>query len=646
MFLFLLAYIGGVLTILSPCILPVLPFVFARADQPFLRRGLPLLLGMAATFAVIATLAAVGGGWAVQANEYGRCAAIALLALFGVTLLFPELSDRLTRPLVALGGRLSESADRNEHAGSVWPSLLLGVATGLLWAPCAGPVLGLILTGAALQGANVHTTLLLLAYAAGAATSLALALLVGGRVFAAMKRSLGAGEWIRRGLGAAVLVAVVAIALGLDTGFLTQISLANTASLEQSLVDRFHPAGGRVDATPSSSVVMAGGGAMMMSGNAPTMAMNADPAGKGGAEPPSSVVTPGGAMMSANAPTMAMNANPAAMMKAAPAAAAAKNLPVEGMLPPLLGAVQWLNSPPLTAESLKGKVVLVDFWTYSCINCLRSIPYVRAWAEKYKDQGLVVIGVHAPEFPFEKNIDNVKSAVARLKIDYPVAIDNDYAIWRAFNNEYWPADYFIDAEGRIRHHYFGEGDYAESEKVIQQLLAEAGKGNLPANVVSVSATGAEAASDEADVKSPETYIGYMRAENFASPGGAVSDAAHDYSVADLKLNDWGLAGAWTVGGQYATLDKKDGAISYRFHARDLHLVLGPGADGAPVHFRVTIDGAAPGESHGADVDANGEGVVTENRLYQLVRQTGPIVDRTFTIEFLDPDVQAYAFTFG
>jgi cytochrome c biogenesis protein CcdA/thiol-disulfide isomerase/thioredoxin len=647
MFLFLLAYIGGVLTILSPCILPVLPFVFARADQPFLRRGLPLLLGMAATFAVIETLAAVGGGWAVQANEYGRDAAISLLALFGVTLLFPELSDRLTRPLVALGGRLSESADRNEHAGSVWPSLLLGVATGLLWAPCAGPVLGLILTGAALQGANVQTTLLLLAYAAGAATSLALALLVGGRVFAAMKRSLGAGEWIRRGLGAAVLVAVVAIALGLDTGFLTQISLANTASLEQSLVDRFHPAGGKVDATPSSSVVMAGGGAMMMSGNAPTMAMNGTPAGKKDAEPQSSVVSAGGgAMMSANAPTMAMNANPAAMMKPAPAAAAAENLPVEGSLPPLSGAVEWLNSPPLTAESLKGKVVLVDFWTYSCINCLRSIPYVRAWAEKYKDQGLVVIGVHAPEFPFEKNIDNVKSAVARLKIDYPVAIDNDYAIWRAFNNEYWPADYFIDAEGRIRHHYFGEGDYAESEKVIQQLLAEAGKGNLPANVVSVSATGAEAASDEADVKSPETYIGYMRAENFASPGGAVSDAAHDYSVADLKLNDWGLAGAWTVGGQYATLDKKDGAISYRFHARDLHLVLGPGADGAPVHFRVTIDGAAPGESHGADVDANGEGVVTENRLYQLVRQTGPIVDRTFTIEFLDPDVQAYAFTFG
>jgi cytochrome c biogenesis protein CcdA/thiol-disulfide isomerase/thioredoxin len=664
MLLFALAYIGGVLTIASPCILPVLPFVFARADQPFLRRGLPMLLGMGLTFAVVATLAAVGGGWAVQANEYGRYVAIALLALFGVTLLFPELSDRLTRPLVALGGRLSESADRNENAGSVWPSLLLGIATGLLWAPCAGPVLGLILTGAALQGANVQTTFLLLAYAAGAATSLALALLIGGRVFTAMKRSLGAGEWVRRGLGAAVLVAVVAIFFGVDTGFLTQISLANTASLEQSLVDRIHPAPGKVAAEPSSSVVMPeGGGAMMsanpsmmMSANAPTMAMNGKPAGKGAAEPSSSVVTPEGGgsmmsanpsmMMSANAPTMAMNGNPGAMMKAAEAPPS-KALPVEGSLPSLTGAVEWLNSPPLTPDELKGKVVLVDFWTYSCINCLRSIPYVRAWADKYKDQGLVVIGVHAPEFAFEKNIGNVKQAVAKLRIDYPVAIDNDYAIWRAFNNEYWPADYFIDANGKIRHHFFGEGDYAESEKVIQQLLAEAGKGNLPVDMVSVSATGAEAASDQADVKSSETYIGFARSENFASPGGAVGDTPHVYSTGDLsRLNDWGLSGDWTVGGQSATLNKTDGALSFRFHARDLHLVLGPSADGKPVRFRVTIDGLSPGESHGADVNSDGEGVVTDHRLYQLVRESGPIVDHTFSIQFLDPDVQAYAFTFG
>jgi cytochrome c biogenesis protein CcdA/thiol-disulfide isomerase/thioredoxin len=652
LFLFALAYIGGVLTIASPCILPVLPFVFARADQPFLRRGLPMLIGMGLTFAVVATLAAVGGGWAVQANEYGRYIALALLALFGVTLLFPELSDRLTRPLVSLGGRLSESADRNENAGSVWPSLLLGMATGLLWAPCAGPVLGLILTGAALQGANVGTTFLLLAYAAGAATSLALALLVGGRVFAAMKRSLGAGEWVRRGLGAAVLVAVVAVVFGADTGFLTQISLANTASLEQGLVDRFHPAPVKMSGEPSSSVLMPEGGAMMsanpsiMSGNAPSMAMTGKPADKDGADPSSSVVMNGGAMMSANAPTMAMNGNPAAMMKAAEAPPA-NALPVEGPLPSLTGAVQWLNSPPLTAEQLKGKVVLVDFWTYSCINCLRSIPYVRAWAEKYKDQGLVVIGVHAPEFAFEKNIDNVKQAVAKLKIDYPVAVDNDYAIWRAFNNEYWPADYFIDAKGQIRHHFFGEGDYAESEKVIQQLLAEAGKGNMPTGVVSVNATGAEAASDSADVQSPETYIGFVRSENFASPGGAIGDKPHDYATGDLKqLNDWGLSGDWTVGGQSASLNKTDGAISFRFHARDLHLVLGPGVGGKPVRFRVTIDGAAPGESHGADIDANGDGVVTDHRLYQLVRQSGPIKDRTFTIQFLDPEVQAYAFSFG
>src|SRR5271168_2902023 len=272
MFLFILAYIGGVLTILSPCILPVLPFVFARADQPFLRRGLPLLLGMAATFAVIATLAAVGGGWAVQANEYGRYIAIVLLALFGVTLLFPELADRLTRPLVALGGRLSQKADDPNRSGSSFgPSFLLGIATGLLWAPCAGPILGLVLTGAALQGANVQTSLLLLAYAAGAATSLALALLVGGRVFATMKRSLGVGEWVRRAVGVAVLASAVAIAFGLDTGFLTRASLASTASLEQGLLDRLHPPAA---APPQPSVIASGDSAMM----APMMMMKAKPA--------------------------------------------------------------------------------------------------------------------------------------------------------------------------------------------------------------------------------------------------------------------------------------------------------------------------------------------------------------------------------
>ena len=412
MILFLLAYLGGVLTILSPCILPVLPFVFASAGRPFLRHGLPMLAGMALTFAAIATLAAVGGGWAVEANRYGRIAALALLAGFGLVLLFPALSERLTRPVVALGNRLSQAADKGGGSSVLAPALL-GVATGLLWAPCAGPVLGLILTGAALQGASLKTSFLLLAYAAGAATSLALALLAGGRIFAAMKRFLGAGEWIRRGLGAAVLAGVVAIAFGFDTGFLTRVSLGNTAALEQGLVDRLRP--GISNPQPQPSVVM-DGPAMMQ----------------------------GGGMMMAGKPE-----------------AGAAKLPPEGVMPPLSGAVEWLNSPPLTREGLKGKVVLIDFWTYSCINCLRSIPYVRAWAEKYKDQGLVVIGVHTPEFAFEKSVANVKNAVADLKIGYPVAIDSNYAIWRAFGNEYWPAHYFIDAEGRIRHHHFGEGDYEE-----------------------------------------------------------------------------------------------------------------------------------------------------------------------------------------
>ena len=610
MTLFLLAYLGGALTIVSPCILPVLPFVFARADRPFIRSGLPMLIGMAVTFAAVATLAAVAGGWAVEANQYGRVVAIAFLAVFGLALLFPGLADRLARPFVALGARLSHAAEQDaaKRGATVLPSLVLGVATGLLWAPCAGPVLGLILTGAALQGASVETSLLLLAFAAGAATSLALALLVGGQVFAAMKRSLGAGEWIRRGLGLAVLAAVVAIAMGLDTGFLTRVSTASTAALEQGLLDRFKPRPDGADAATTPSVVMNGGPSMMMGGS--------------------------GAMMG----------GPAMMMQGKPADQS-DDLPIEGALPPLAGATEWLNSPPLTPEGLKGKVVLIDFWTYSCINCLRAIPYVRAWADKYRDQGLVVIGVHAPEFAFEKNVKNVRAAVADLKIDYPVAIDNDYAIWRAFNNQYWPAHYFIDAQGRIRHHHFGEGDYEESERAIQQLLAEAGK-TVSADIVAVKASGAEAASDMSNVGSPETYVGYERAENFISPGGAVQDARHVYAAATPRLNEWALSGDWTIGKEDAVLNEKGGSIVYRFHARDLHLVLGPGPDGKPVRFRVTIDGAPPGDGRGTDVDGDGQGVVTGQRLYQLIRQTGTVSDHTFEIQFLDPGVQAYAFTFG
>ncbi|PZQ37979.1 MAG: cytochrome C biogenesis protein, partial [Phenylobacterium zucineum] len=300
-----------------------------------------------------------------------------------------------------------------------------------------------------------------------------------------------------------------------------------------------------------------------------------------------------------------------------------------------------------TKAQLKGKVVVVDFWTYSCINCLRSIPYVRAWAEKYKDQGLVVIGVHAPEFAFEKDVKNVRKAVADLKIGYPVAVDNNYAIWRAFGNQYWPAHYFIDAQGRVRHHHFGEGDYDQSERVIQQLLAEAGRAGVEGGLVAVKATGAQAPSDGKDVGSPETYVGYGRAENFASAGGAMRDARHVYALAEpLKLNAWGLAGDWTIGAEQAGLNVAGGKIAYRFHARDLHLVLGPAANGARARFQVTLDGKPPGADHGMDTDAAGNGVITGQRLYQLVRQKGAIDDRTFEIRFLDAGAQAYAFTFG
>jgi cytochrome c biogenesis protein CcdA/thiol-disulfide isomerase/thioredoxin len=395
MLIVFLAYLGGVLTILSPCILPVIPFVFTRAGEPFARSGLPLLAGMALAFAAVASLGAVAGGWAVTLNEYARWAAMAVLALAGAMLLMPSLSAWVARPAVALGARLSSSAAG--RSGTPRGALLLGVATGLLWAPCAGPVLGLILSAAIIDGPTPRTFFLLLSYALGAATSLALALLLGGRLLAPIKRSLRAGEWLRRGLGAAVLAGVAAIALGLDTGALARLSQAGgSIALEQKLL-------------------------------------------------------------------------PARLQKMQ----AALSLPVEGSMPPLAGAVAWLNSPPLTREQLRGKVVLVDIWTYGCYNCRNALPYVREWHRKYKDQGLVVVGVHSPEFAYEKNIDNVKRAVDELQVSFPVAIDNNHAIWRAFNNRYWPAHYFIDAQGRIRFHHFGEGEYEKSEQVIRQLLQEA-----------------------------------------------------------------------------------------------------------------------------------------------------------------------------
>jgi thiol-disulfide isomerase/thioredoxin len=328
-------------------------------------------------------------------------------------------------------------------------------------------------------------------------------------------------------------------------------------------------------------------------------------------------------------------------------ARAADRLPVEGKLPALAGATEWLNSHPLTPAGLRGKVVLVHFWTYTCINSLRPLPYVRAWAAKYKDQGLVLIGVQAPEFEFEKNPDNVRWAVKDLNIGYPVAIENDHAIWRAFRNEYWPALFFADAKGRIRHHQYGEGEYEKSETIIQQLLAEAGTGDISRELVSVDARGVQAAADWGSLKSPETYLGYERAENFASPGGAARDTRHVYAVpVEMRLNQWALSGEWTVQKQGAVLHKANGRIAYRFHARDLHLVMGPAMRGASVRFRVLLNGQPPGAARGTDVDDQGSGTVTEQRLYQLIRQPKPIGDRQFGIEFLDSGAEPFVFTFG
>jgi cytochrome c biogenesis protein CcdA/thiol-disulfide isomerase/thioredoxin len=578
MLIILLAYLGGILTILSPCILPVLPFVFARADRSFVRSTLPMLAGMAATFAIVATLAAVGGGWAVRANAIGRWAALVLLALFGIALLFPSVSDRMTRPLVALGSRLSER--KPGERDSIWSSAVLGVATGLLWAPCAGPILGIIFTAAALNGATAGTTLLLLAYALGAATSLALALLVGGRVFARMKKSLGASERIRQVLGALVLVGVVAIALGLDTRVLAKLSSAQTAGLEASLAQKL-----------------------------------------GIAQP----------MRETSARQNAMGQ---------------LELPVEGTLPPLesLGIGPWFNSKPLTGADLKGKVVVIDFWTYSCINCLRSIPYVKAWDERYRKDGLVVIGVHAPEFAFEHDPANVAKAVKDLGITYPVVMDNDWKLWRALQNNYWPAHYFVDAQGRVRYHHFGEGEYDMSERVIRQLLAEAGHAPT-GSMSSAQGSGAEAAADLSEVESPETYIGYYRADRFASPGGLLHDKPKTYVSAPLGLNQWSFEGPWLDIRQSARSLAAGAKISFRFHARDLHLVLGS-ASGKAVRFRITLDGQVPGGDAGVDTNAQGAGLVSGQRLYQLVRQKGPVRDRTFAIEFLDPGAEAFSFTFG
>jgi thiol-disulfide isomerase/thioredoxin len=515
----------------------------------------------------------------VQANQIGRTLALVVFAVLGVTLLFPRVADRLMAPFVRLGGVLQKKADAG--GAGVGSSLLLGASIGLLWAPCAGPILGLVLAGAALGGSNQKTFGLLFVFALGAATSLGIAIRASGSLMKTLKKGLGAEEWIRRFLGVAVLGAVVAIAFGLDTKVLSKLSYLNTNSLEQSLVDR---ASGTAGAEKSSE------------------------------------------------------------------------LAPEGMMPSLQGAGVWLNSQPLTSESLRGKVVLVDFWTYSCINCLRTLPYVKAWADKYRDQGLVVVGVHAPEFAFEKDERNVRTAVRDLGVTYPVALDNELTIWNAFKNQYWPAHYFIDAQGRIRHHHFGEGGYEESERVIQELLKEAHGGKLAAEIPltteaslasSAAGAGVQAPPSGADqVASPETYVGYDRQEGFVGQPEIARDAVATYQTpASLQLNQWAFSGPWRISAESAHLEQARGTLSFRFKARDLHLVIGAG-DSRKIRYRVTIDGHAPGADHGMDTDEAGNGTASGHRLFQLIRLKNGVGERTFKIEFMDSGAEVFAFTFG
>lgn len=531
-----------------------------------MRSGLPVLIGMAVTFTLLASFAAVGGAWLVKVNQYGRYAALLLLLLLGLALIWPALSERLMHPFVTLGGRLQQNADKQS---SIKGELLLGVAVGFLWAPCGGPILGLVLTGAALSGANWFSTILLLVFAAGAATSLALALVAGGKILKLMKRGLGAEHWVRRGLGIAVVIGVIVIAMGWDTRFLSKLSSFNNTGAEKKLIKKLT------------------------------------------IQPPA-VIEVGTSLM-----------------------------------PSLTGATLWLNSPPLKSEMLRGKVVLVDFWTYSCINCLRTLPYLEAWDRKYRDQGLVIIGVHSPEFAFEKDRHNVEQAVHDLGITYPVAMDNRYTIWNAFDNKAWPAHFLIDTQGRIRHRQSGEGAYEETERMIQDLLREAHHGQLVRGDSLAHPLGAgvtAAASDMAS--SPETYVGYGRQEDFASREPIRHNVAAQYSTpVSFDLDQWALGGRWLVTEENAVSQTTGSSISYRFQGRDLHLVLGSKGD-KPVRFRVTLDGLAPGKGHGTDIDPQGNGVIRKQRLYQLIRQHDVIRPHTFRIEFLDAGAVAFAFTFG
>lgn len=576
--------LAGFLAGISPCVLPVLPVVLvagatAPSDVPRHQRAarpVAVVLGLVLSFSLLVLAGSEVLSFLHLPQDALRDAGIALLLVVGIGYLVPPVAALVERPFTRIRTR--------EPSGSAG-GFVLGLALGLVFVPCAGPILAAITVVGATHRVSPAAVVLTAAFAAGTAVPLLVIALAGEQLVRRARALRRHAPTLRRVGGAVLVVVAVAITFNAFDGLQRDVP-------------------GYSDALQGSTTVRNQLNALT---HAPHTSLSS------------------------------CNPNATGLVDCGPA-------------PNFTGITAWLNTPggkPLSIAALRGKVVLIDFWTYSCINCLRSLPYVRAWAQKYQDHGLVVIGVHTPEFAFEKSLDNVRSAVHRLGITYPVAVDSDYAIWEAFSNNYWPADYFIDSKGQIRGHEFGEGDYDTSERLIQRLLADAGYRDVPGGLVTDTGAGAEAAADVNDIGSGETYIGYARSENFASPQAVAMNQPATYSVpSTFRVNQWALAGRWTVQGEKAVLDQAPGRIVFRFHARDLHLVLGPAADGRPIRFKVWLDGKAPGADHGADTDADGNGVVRQIRLYQLIRQEEGVQDRTFTIEFLDPGVQAYSFTFG
>ena len=554
--LVILCYFAGALTILSPCILPVLPFVFASAQKSFVRGSLPLLLGMSLTFSLFSALALVGGEWVVQANQYGRYLALAFLSLFALSLLWPELSAKIFAPAVALGSKWSTPHHGGESRFT--SSFGMGMSTGLLWAPCAGPILGLVLTGAAAQKNLATSIFLLLSYSLGASSSLGLALVSGQRFLRPMKKALGVDQVIKKILGLLVLAGVLIILLGWDKKILEPLSKIETAGLETKLLAVFQQ-------TPK-------------------------------------------------APPLASVQRPA---------------------PELVSGLPWLNSQALTMSELKGKVVLIDFWTYSCINCLRTLPYVKAWSEKYKDQGLVVIGVHTPEFGFEKIQANVQKAVQDLGIQYPVVLDNDYQIWNSYKNQYWPAHYFIDRDGHLRFQHFGEGHYEESEAWIQGLL----KNEQP------TMTDTPKASRGPEITS-ETYLGLGKTQTLVTNPKPREDKPVNYQPAgSIGLNHWSVQGPWTLSDTEIHSGGAASKLLIHFKAREVNLVMG---SRDPVKYQVWLDGKPLQEHQGQDSDVHGQGQVRDHRLYNLflLSPGAQAEEHTLEIQFLGPHVDAFSWTFG